>query len=163
MAAICTQSISPSHIKATTLVTHLILGIFCSVYFFELCESTRHIHSDTTSDLIAIVISTFIHGMRLRSTGRLVKTLTHGSLFYVFVLLGALQLMKSIFVWNIKFVLAVSTINITLFLLPVRPFDSYTDQFKMLTIIQSHGSSATEKLRCSTCEHAKDLHLSRSS
>lgn len=36
MSAMCGDSLSPSNLKATTLVTHLVLGIFCSVYFFEL-------------------------------------------------------------------------------------------------------------------------------
>jgi hypothetical protein len=94
MGAVCTKSISPSNLKATTLVTHLILGIFCSIYFFELCKSNPYaqIHWDVISDLSAIVMTTIIHAVRLHSTGRLVKALTHGSLFYVSVLLGAFNM-----------------------------------------------------------------------
>jgi hypothetical protein len=104
MSAICSKSIAPSHLKATTLVTHLILGIFSSVYLFELCESIRYaqIHWDVISNLSAIVMTTIIHAVRLHSAGKLVKTLTHGSLFYVAVLLGAFHMSKiSVLVWNI--------------------------------------------------------------
>jgi len=105
MSAMCTQSISLSHVEATRLVTHLILGIFCSVYFFEL----------------SIVITTIIHAIRLHSTGRLVKTLAHGSLFYVSVLL------------------AVSTVNITLFVLPIS--DGETAMLDLFEIVL-HGTLA---------------------
>ncbi|KAG1729957.1 uncharacterized protein EDB91DRAFT_1158301 [Suillus paluster] len=103
MSAICTTS--TSNLKATALVTHLVLGIFCSVYFFEL----------------VIVISTIIHAVRLRSTGRLVKALTHGSLFYVSVLL------------------VISTVNITLFVLPLQ--DGETAMLDLFEIVL-HGTLA---------------------
>ncbi|KAG0700343.1 hypothetical protein DFH29DRAFT_638214 [Suillus ampliporus] len=122
MSAMCGHSLSPSNLKATALVTHLILGIFCSVYFFEL----------------VIVISTIIHAVHLRFTGRLVKTLTHGSLFYIFILL------------------VVSTVNIVMFLLPLQ--DGETAMLDLFEIVL-HGTLACRiffQLR-EACEQQGDL------
>ncbi|OAX33824.1 hypothetical protein K503DRAFT_869308 [Rhizopogon vinicolor AM-OR11-026] len=105
--ATCTQSNPPSDLdlEITMLVTHLIVGLFCSVYFFE----------------FVIVMSTVIYAMRSRYAGRLVSKLTHGSLFYISVLLAA------------------STANITLCLLPVA--NGETAMLNMFEIVL-HGTLA---------------------